>query len=70
MPSTEFIEAMGRYNGELAEAVEWVKRCPNPMPGPSQIEIRPILEYEDFGEAMTPELIEQEEQMREELEGR
>ncbi|MBP8098689.1 MAG: YciI family protein [Arenimonas sp.] len=35
----------------LDEAIEWVKRCPNPMPGPSEIEIRPIYEAEDFGEA-------------------
>ena len=70
MPSTDLLEAMGRYNGELAEAVEWVKRCPNPMLGPSEIEIRPIFEYEDFGEQMTPELREQEERLREELEGR
>jgi len=33
---------------DLAEAVEWVKRCPNPMPGPSEIEIRPLYELEDF----------------------
>ena len=108
MPSTELIEAMGRFNEELVEAgimkggdglrpssegkrvafdgakravidgpfaetkevvagywlwevkdmdeaVAWVKRCPNPMPGPSEIEIRPIYEMEDFGEALTPE---------------
>ena len=46
-------------------AVEWVKRCPNPMPGPSEIEIRPLYEMEDFGEAMPPELAEQEERLRE-----
>jgi len=40
----------------IEEAVEWVKRCPNPMPGESEIEIRPIFAPEDFGEAMTPEL--------------
>lgn len=40
---------------DLAEAVEWVKRCPNPMPGPSEIEIRPLYEMSDFAEAMTPE---------------
>jgi hypothetical protein len=34
---------------DMDEAVEWVKRCPNPMPGPSEIEIRPIFEAEDFG---------------------
>ena len=54
MPSTDLLEAMGKYNEELAEAVEWVKRCPNPMPDPSEIEIRPIFEYEDFAEAMPP----------------
>jgi hypothetical protein len=109
MPSTELLEAMGKYNEELvnagimlagdglqpsakgkrvafdgpsrpvidgpfaetkelvagywlwevkdmAEAVEWVKRCPNPMPGPSEIEIRPVYEMADFGEALTPDV--------------
>ena len=55
---------------DMDEAIEWVKRCPNPMPGPSEIEIRPLYEIEDFGEAMTPELAEREERMREELEER
>jgi hypothetical protein len=117
MPSTELLEAMGRYNEELVkagvmvageglhpsnkgvrvrfdgtqrrvidgpfaetkelvagfwifqvksleEAVEWVKRCPNPMPGESEIEIRQIFEADDFGEAFTPELREQEERLR------
>jgi hypothetical protein len=111
MPTTELLEAMGKYNEELAkagimkagdglkpssqgkrvafdgpkrtvidgpfaetkeliagywlwevknmaEAVEWVKRCPNPMPGPSEIEIRPFYEMSDFGEALTPEVAE------------
>ena len=49
---------------DMAEAVEWVKRCPNPMPGPSEIEIRPVFEAADFGEALTPELAEQEERLR------
>ena len=40
---------------DMDEAVQWVKRCPNPMPGPSEIEIRPIYEMEDFGEVLTPE---------------
>ncbi len=123
MPTTELIEAMGRYNQELFdagimksgdglkptsegkrirfdgadrtvtdgpfsatneivagfwiwevmdmdEAVEWAKRAPNPMPGPSDLEIRPFYEYEDFADAMTDEQVQQEEQMREELEGR
>ncbi len=48
----------------MEEAVEWVKRCPNPMPGDSEIEIRPVFEAEDFGEEFTPELREQEERLR------
>ena len=109
MPTTELLEAMGKYNEELvnagimqsgdglkpssqgkriafdgasrvvtdgpfaetkeliagfwiwqvkdmAEAVAWAKRCPNPMPGPSDLEIRPFYEMEDFGEALTPEV--------------
>ncbi|EHM00849.1 DGPF domain protein [Acetobacteraceae bacterium AT-5844] len=123
MPPTELLEAMGRYNEELAnagimlageglkpssqgkrvafdgtgrtvidgpfaatselvagfwlwqvkdmaEAVEWVKRCPNPMPGPSEIEIRPIYEAADFGEALTPEIAAAEDRLRERLAGR
>jgi hypothetical protein len=117
MPSTELLEAMGRYNEELVkagvlvageglhpsakgvrvrfdgtqrrvidgpfaetkelvagfwifqvksleEAVEWVKRCPNPMEGESEIEIRQIFEADDFGEAFTPEQREREERLR------
>ena len=109
MPSRELLEAMGKYNEELAkagillageglqpsskgarvrfsgskrtvvdgpftetkelvagfwlwkvkskeEAIEWVKRCPNPMPTGSEIEIRQIFEAEDFGDALTPEM--------------
>jgi hypothetical protein len=123
MPSTELLEAMGRFNEELAkagvllageglhpsskgkrvafdgpgrtvidgpfaetrelvagfwlwevkdmaEAVEWVKRCPNPMLGPSEIEIRPVFEAADFGDALTPELAEREEQLRAKAAGR
>ena len=44
----------------LAEAVEWAKRCPNPMPGPSDLEIRPLWESEDFG----PEIAAQENELR------
>ena len=51
----------------LDEAIEWVKRCPNPMSGESEIEIRPIFESEDFGEEFTPELREQEERLRAQL---
>ena len=46
------------------EAIEWVKRCPNPMEGESEIEIRQVFEAEDFGPAFTPELREQEERVR------
>jgi hypothetical protein len=120
MPSTELLEAMGKYNEELvkasimlageglqpsakgtrvafdgpnrtvidgpfaetkelvagywlwevkdlAEAVEWVKRCPNPMPGPSEIEIRPIFDMADFGEALTPDVAELHERTRDKL---
>ena len=120
MPSTELLEAMGRYNEELVkagvmlageglhpsskgarvrfdgasrtvvdgpfaetkelvagfwiwqvssleEAIEWVKRCPNPMPGPSEIEIRQIFTSEDFGEEFTPELRAREDALREQL---
>lgn len=120
LPSTELLEAMGRYNDELMqagiilageglkpsargarvhfdgasrtvtdgpfaeakelvagywmwqvrsldEAIEWVKRCPNPHDGPSDIEIRPVFEAEDFGEAFTPEQREREERLRRQL---
>jgi hypothetical protein len=52
----------------LAEAIDWVKRCPNPMPGDSEIEIRPFFEAEDFGAEFTPALRQQEERQREALE--
>jgi hypothetical protein len=123
MPTTEELEAMGRYNEELVkagvmlageglhpsqrgkrvvfsgggnkrvidgpfaetkeliagfwlwqvrsmeEALEWARRCPDPMPGEeSVLEIRPVFEADDFGEAFTPELREQEERLRAEAE--
>ena len=123
MPKTEMLEAMGRYNEELAkagimlageglhpssrgarvrfsgsdrsvvdgpfaetkeliagfwlwevrdmdEAIEWVKRCPNPMESDSEIEIRQVFETDDFGDELTPELREQEDRLRTELESR
>src|SRR4051812_27522949 len=123
MPSTEMLEAMGKYNEELikagvmlageglhpsakgkrvafdgpsrtvidgpfaetrelvagfwlwevrdmAEALAWVKRCPNPMPGPSELEIRPILDIADFGDAVTPEVAELHDRNREKVAGR
>lgn len=50
--------------GSLAECIDWVKRCPNPMPGDSEIEIRQVFEADDFGDEFTPELREQEERLR------
>ncbi|MBA4775797.1 MULTISPECIES: YciI family protein [Agrobacterium] len=117
MPTTELIEAMGKFNEELVnagimqsgdglhpsskgkrvifdgdsrtvvdgpfphtnelvagfwiwhvkdmdEAVEWVKRCPNPMLEKSEIEIRPMFEMEDFGDAVTPEIAAHVEELR------
>lgn len=54
----------------MEHAIEWVKRCPNPMPEESEIEIRPIYSAEDFGAEFTPELREQEDRMRAELEAK
>jgi hypothetical protein len=50
--------------GSLQEAIDWVKRCPNPMLTDSEIEIRQVFEAEDFGAEFTPELREQEERLR------
>ena len=66
----ELIAGFWIFNvNSLDEAIEWVKRCPNPMLGESQIEIRQVFEMEDFGEAMTPELREQEQRLRAQTEG-
>jgi hypothetical protein len=51
----------------LDEAIEWVKRCPNPHEGESEIEIRPLFEAADFGAEFTPELQEQEERLRKQI---
>ena len=48
----------------MEEAIDWVKRCPNPTPGEAEIEIRRIFEADDFGAEMTPELRAQEERLR------
>ncbi len=52
---------------DMDEAVAWVKRCPNPMPGPSEIEIRPLYEMEDFADVLTPEIVDQHERLREQI---
>ena len=123
MPSSELLEAMGKYNAELieagimqageglhpssrgkriafngasrtvidgpftetkelvagfwiwevkdmAEAVAWAKRCPNPMPGPSELEIRSVVDIADFGEAVTPEIAALHDGNRDRLESR
>jgi len=74
-PFTETKELVAGYwlwqVKSMDEAVEWVRRCPDPMPGEqSEIEIRPLYEPEDFGREFTPELRAQEERLRTELEGR
>ena len=50
---------------DMAEAIAWAKRCPNPMPGPSELELRPVYEMADFGEVLTPELAELHQRSRE-----
>ena len=52
----------------MEEAIEWVRRCPNPMPTDSEIEIRPVFEAEDFGAEFTPELRAQEDRLRAQVE--
>jgi hypothetical protein len=52
---------------DMAEAVEWVKRCPNPMPGPSEIEIRPVYEMADLVEAVTPEIAARDQRLRDQV---
>ncbi|HPG21820.1 MAG TPA: YciI family protein [Amaricoccus sp.] len=54
---------------DMEEALAWAKRCPNPMPGPSELEIRPLYEMADFQEILTPEVKEIHERTREKLAG-
>jgi hypothetical protein len=72
-PFTETRELVAGYwiwqVKDMDEAVAWVKRCPNPMFGPSDIDIRPLYEMEDFAEALTPESIEREARLRKEIGG-
>jgi hypothetical protein len=71
-PFTETKELVAGYwlwqVESMEEAIAWVKRCPNPMPGDSEIEIRPIFQVDDFGPEFTPELREQEDRIRAEAE--
>jgi hypothetical protein len=55
---------------DLDEAVAWVKRCPNPMPGPSEIEIRPLYDIADFVQSLTPEIEDIHGRVSEKLSGR
>lgn len=67
-PFTEAKELIAGYwliqVKSMEEAIEWVKRCPNPLEGEAEIEIRQVFEAEDFGDELTPELREQEERIR------
>ena len=70
-PFTETKELIAGYwmwqVRSMEEAVEWLKRCPNPMPGESEVEIRPVFEAADFGENLTPELREQERRLAQQM---
>ena len=69
-PPNELVAGYWIWNvADMEEAVAWARRCPNPMPGPSELEIRPFYEAEDFGEALTPEQAEQEQRLRDRLAG-
>ncbi|MFI8481106.1 YciI family protein [Pseudomonas sp. NPDC078700] len=69
METKELIAGFWIFNvASMQEAIDWVKRCPNPMLSDSEIEIRPIFEAEDFGEEFTPQLQEQERLLREQIE--
>ena len=73
-PFTETKELVAGYwlwqVKSMDEAVQWLKRCPNPHGGESEIEIRPLFEAADFGAELTPELREQEERQRAEIAAR
>jgi hypothetical protein len=61
----ELVTGFWRWEVEsMDEAIEWVRKCPKLIPGPGEIEIHPLYEMEDFAEAMTPELQEQEARLR------
>ena len=65
LPSGELVAGFWVWEvKDMAEAVEWVKRCPNPMPSPSEIEVRPFFAAEDFADVLPPELADREDQLR------
>jgi hypothetical protein len=70
-PFTETKELIAGYwmwqVRSMEEAVEWLKRCPNPHPGETEVEIRPVFEANDLGEDFTPELREKEQRLREKI---
>lgn len=67
-PPGELVAGYWIWNvADMDEAIAWARRCPNPMPGPSALEIRPFYEATDFGEALTPEQTAQEERLRDRL---
>jgi hypothetical protein len=70
-PFTETKELIAGYwmwqVRSMEEAVEWLKRCPNPHPGETEVEIRPVFEANDLGENFTPELREREQRLREKI---
>lgn len=67
----ELVAGFWIWNVEsIEEAVEWVKKCPNPMMTDSEIEIRPFYELEDFGDNLPPEIREQEKKIQEQLKSR
>jgi hypothetical protein len=71
-PFTEAKELVAGYwlwqVKSMDEAIEWAKRCPNPTEGESELELRPVFEDEDFGDELTPELREQNERLRAQVE--
>lgn len=70
-PTGELIAGFWLWNcASLQEAIAWVKRCPNPMPGETEVEIRQVFEAGDFGEALTPALRDQEDRLRAQVEAR
>jgi hypothetical protein len=69
--TSELVAGFWIWNcASLEEAIDWARKCPNPMRTDSEIEIRPIFSAEDFGEALTPELREQEERLRRDVQAR